>query len=67
VVYTDGVTEATNEAMEEYGLDRLITVCRRERESGDLAASVMADLGRFTGSEPIGDDRTLVVVRCLQR
>ncbi len=65
VLYTDGVTEATNEQDQEYGLDRL-----RERvmASWDLPAreiihTVIQDVIRFTGTRPQFDDITMMILK----
>jgi serine phosphatase RsbU (regulator of sigma subunit) len=63
VLYSDGVTEAMNEAGEQYGLDRLVDqVERGEHESAvDIHARIWNDVHRFA---PINvDDVTLMVVR----
>jgi phosphoserine phosphatase RsbU/P len=67
LLYTDGVTEATNEANEEFGLGRLETVAR---QSGDNSAEEMIwhlrqSLYDFAGNRPVADDTTLVVCRIL--
>jgi sigma-B regulation protein RsbU (phosphoserine phosphatase) len=61
--YTDGITEAMNEAGELYGeerLDRLVA-----SHAGDAAAlieRVLADVRTFEGVRPAADDRTLLAV-----
>lgn len=66
VAYTDGITEATDEAGREYGLERLREACHRHRSDGPasaLAAAIEADLERFTDGTTYPDDRTLLLVR----
>lgn len=65
VVYTDGITEAANEDEEEFGLDRLVEICRDGRSASfqDLIDSLDEALGDFVGDEPFGDDCTLVLLR----
>jgi serine phosphatase RsbU (regulator of sigma subunit) len=65
VVYSDGITEATNPDDEEYGLERLTRVCveNRGEDVETLASIIDADLGAFAQGEAITDDRTLVMVR----
>jgi serine phosphatase RsbU (regulator of sigma subunit) len=67
VIYTDGVTEAANPQGEEYGLERLVALCRRHAGSGApvLAASLQADLDAFACGVPFGDDRTFILLRRL--
>ena len=65
VLYSDGVTEAMNERLEQYGEERLKDVV--ERFSGmDPAAmlgEIKADMGAFTGAEPSHDDATLLILQ----
>ena len=65
VVYTDGITEATNPEDEEYGLERLTLVCleNRDKDVETLISAVAADLDDFAQGEAFADDRTLVVLR----
>lgn len=62
--YTDGVTEAKNEANEQFSEDRLIEILRR---SAGTAASVLSgivnEVGHFTGSAPQHDDITLLALK----
>lgn len=65
VLYTDGITEATNAAEEEYGLERLTAVCRRLRDCslGELVKGLGSDLAQFVRGQPFQDDRTIVLAR----
>lgn len=65
VLYTDGVTEATNAADEEFGLERLqqVVVPGRFLPLKDLGESVADELDKFVDGKPFGDDRTLVILR----
>ncbi len=65
VIYTDGITEAANDEEEEYGLDRLIAVCRERRAASleELAVAVETDLDDFVAGVPYADDRTLLMAR----
>lgn len=65
VIYTDGITEATNADDEEYGEERLETVCREHRSKplAELAQALRQDLLSFVGATPFADDRTLVMAR----
>lgn len=67
LLYSDGITEAENPGGEEYGLDRLLEVCRRNSSSGlgELVAAVDRDLDEFVDGRPYHDDRTLLVIRRL--
>ena len=65
VMYTDGITEATNEGEQMFGEDRLRDVIRAV--SGDHAEEILArviDAVRlFTGRHSQSDDITLMVIR----
>jgi serine phosphatase RsbU (regulator of sigma subunit) len=65
VLYTDGITEATNAAEDEYGGQRLEAVCRAHRDAPlpALQAAIEGDLDAFTGGVPYADDRTIVMLR----
>jgi serine phosphatase RsbU (regulator of sigma subunit) len=65
VLYSDGYTEAFNSELEEFGIDRLASVCAdgRDLPLAEVAAELERRLGEFTGGNPSGDDRTLVMLR----
>jgi phosphoserine phosphatase RsbU/P len=65
VIYTDGITEAANPAGDEYGIERLIELCRAHAHRGadTLAAALHQDLETFAQGVPFGDDRTFVLLR----
>lgn len=67
IFYTDGITEAHNENMEEFGYERLVKIAR---ECRDCSAEAMKDeilnsVKAFIGQETYSDDVTLVVVKWL--
>jgi serine phosphatase RsbU (regulator of sigma subunit) len=65
VLYTDGITEGRNPGGEEFGVDGLAGIVRREREK-DAAAiqdAVFRGLAEFTACAEPFDDRTLVIVK----
>jgi serine phosphatase RsbU (regulator of sigma subunit) len=64
-VYTDGVTEAFNDAEEEYGEKRLIAALRRHRkqESQAMVAAIVDEVREFGAREQY-DDITLIVAKC---
>lgn len=65
VVYSDGVTEGTNAAGEEFGLDRLINVVRNSiaLPAAAVRDKIESSLSAFTGSAPASDDITLVIAK----
>jgi len=65
VLYTDGITEATNDHELEFGRERLIQLIASSRAQpiGAIVRQVESALAAFTGNRPRSDDRTLLVVR----
>lgn len=67
VLYTDGITEAVNEAGEQFGDSRLVeatlTAMAAGADGAGVVATVLASLAGYAGKVPYGDDVTLVVVR----
>jgi serine phosphatase RsbU (regulator of sigma subunit)/pSer/pThr/pTyr-binding forkhead associated (FHA) protein len=66
-LYTDGVTEATSPAGEEFGLERLKGFLATElgRDPGSVDADLAKKLDEHASGEPFHDDRTLLMVRRL--
>jgi len=67
VIYTDGITEATNESGEEYGQERL---AKRILEGIELSAKLLIDhirkgVADFTERKFLDDDGTLFIVKAL--
>jgi len=72
VFYTDGITEAPgtdpqHHKVEEFGLDRLIEVCRAHQNlpARRIADEIFAAVERWCGNRAPNDDRTAMVVRRL--
>lgn len=65
LVYTDGLSEAANPEGEEYGVERLEAVLRRNLTEPleKLANDVEGDIEAFARGEPYADDRTFVLLR----
>jgi len=65
IVYSDGVTEANNLKEEEFGMDRLAEVIRRNlaASASGLRDRVESALSSFTQTAPANDDITLVIVK----
>jgi sigma-B regulation protein RsbU (phosphoserine phosphatase) len=64
VFYTDGITEARNDAGEMFGpgrLDEALENCHLDAQG--LIETVLATLKEFTGDQPPGDDQTVVVAK----
>jgi serine phosphatase RsbU (regulator of sigma subunit) len=64
VLFTDGVTEASNGQDEEYGEERLVAFLSALRASGpeELIEGLIADVLHFCGNVHTRDDMTLMVV-----
>ena len=65
MLFSDGITEATNDRDEPFGDERLIDAIQRSR---DLPARAICDaitsaVEVFGGTRPTVDDQTLLVVR----
>jgi serine phosphatase RsbU (regulator of sigma subunit) len=69
VVYTDGLTEACAPAgpTRQYGEERLAAAVARfaHLPAAEIVRELQADVARFCGERPAGDDRSLVVLRRL--
>jgi sigma-B regulation protein RsbU (phosphoserine phosphatase) len=65
LLYTDGLTEATNAGWELYGKDRLAAsvASRRELPLLRLRQEVLSEIHSFEGDRSPGDDRTLILLR----
>jgi serine phosphatase RsbU (regulator of sigma subunit) len=65
VMYTDGITEATDPLDEEFGLDALkvMLIAQRHAPLVALDAALLGELDRFTQGSPYLDDRTLLMLR----
>ena len=62
VVYTDGVSEATDTSGGMYGVQRVRELARTGRSASDLVAACREDLSVFRGAAPKADDVTLFVL-----
>ena len=67
VLYTDGITEAFNDADEDYGEQRLLEVIERNRRrsSREILTAIVDDVLAFSTREQ-RDDITVIVARCKQ-
>ncbi len=65
VLYSDGITEAENEAGEEYENPRLEEILRASGSlsAGELRDRIAAAVDAFVGEAPQKDDQTLVIAR----
>lgn len=65
LLYTDGITEASNERGEMYGEGRLVHALRqhRKRTPRELCALLLEEVQVFSRMSDYADDRTLVVIK----
>lgn len=65
ILFTDGVTEATNDEGEEYGTERLIHAARTARhlDPAAMVDRIFADVTDFSGRTPPEDDQTVVIAK----
>jgi sigma-B regulation protein RsbU (phosphoserine phosphatase) len=63
VLYSDGITEAENEAGEEFGNERLEGLLRASCTPAELRDRIAAAVDTFVGAASQIDDQTLVVAR----
>jgi phosphoserine phosphatase RsbU/P len=65
VGFTDGISEAMNEAEEEWGEEALADYVKARRGEGvkELIPEIMAGADAFAAGAPQHDDMTLVVLR----
>jgi len=65
VVFSDGVSESTNEQGEEFGIARLVDVVRRHRElrAASLRDRIEEALSLFVGKAHPADDMTLLILK----
>ena len=59
LLYSDGISEATNLKQEEFGTDRLRDLVRQRHVS---TASILADIRGFSGNQAAFDDATVVLI-----
>jgi sigma-B regulation protein RsbU (phosphoserine phosphatase) len=65
VIYSDGVTEATDPKYEEFGEDRFIEVLRAHRTepAAKIVDEVTQALAAWSAGSPPADDVTLIVAK----
>lgn len=67
VLYTDGITEASNAAGEQFGLDRLQQVIAGQngKRASEILDAIVNEVATHRDQEPLQDDLTLLVFRVL--
>lgn len=67
VIFSDGVTEAFNEAGEMFGEERVLEAARPvlAGTASEILAEIASSVRRFAGNTPAADDLTLLVAKIL--
>jgi len=65
-LYTDGITEAFDDAGEEFGEQRLVKALRQNagRAAEDIVTAIVEEVQRFSPRAQQHDDITLIVAKC---
>jgi serine phosphatase RsbU (regulator of sigma subunit) len=65
VIFSDGISESTNEQGEEFGVARLVEIVRRHRElrAASLRDRIEEELSLFIGKARPADDMTLLILK----
>ena len=65
LLYTDGVTDALNDQVQEFGLNRLCSVVKAHQteSAADVVRAVNQAVAEFVGDTPQFDDFTMVVLK----
>lgn len=63
--YTDGVIEATGESLDQFGIERLLSVMRENSHlpAEDLVEKIVGEVLAFSGAAPQFDDITLIALK----
>jgi sigma-B regulation protein RsbU (phosphoserine phosphatase) len=66
-LYTDGVTEATNEFNQEFGEDKLEQIIKfnADKNSKEIQEAVISGIHSFANEMPLKDDHTLIIIKFL--
>ena len=68
LLYTDGVTDATDAHLQDFGMERLrrVILDQQHAPATDVVAALEQAIGDFTGSTAPFDDIATVVIRCVK-
>jgi len=68
LLYTDGVTDATDAHLQDFGMERLqrVVLDHRHEPVADVVAALEQAIGDFAGSTAPFDDVAMVVIKCLK-
>ncbi|KAF2956068.1 SpoIIE family protein phosphatase [Marinitoga sp. 38H-ov] len=67
VLYTDGITEARNKNIEEFGLDKLIEIFKnnKDKSSKEITKIIIDELDKFVGEASQHDDTTIMIIKSI--
>lgn len=67
MLYTDGITEATNKKGKEFGLQRLIQLVQQHHNlsAQEIINRISTSLSGFIGKKPLHDDLTLTIAKIM--
>ena len=67
-LYTDGVTDATDAQLQDFGMERVqqVMLDHRHEPAADIVAALEQAIGDFAGSAAPFDDMAMVVMKCLK-
>lgn len=65
LLYTDGITEAENVKGEYFGIERLLSIIKKEYNKGscEITQKILSSVKRFSQPNKINDDLTIVVIK----
>lgn len=65
VIYSDGISEATDRAGEQFGTGRIEAVVRENRDASaeEIRNAILSVVHSYSRGVPVADDRTLLVCR----
>ena len=65
LLFTDGITEAENDAGEQYGIERLCDSLQRNlaQDAKHIQRAIVEDVMAFIGKQTVFDDLTLLVIK----
>jgi sigma-B regulation protein RsbU (phosphoserine phosphatase) len=67
IFFSDGITDAQNEAGDMFGDDRLKAIVKKHqhKSASKIAEAILADVSKFQAGKEHFDDETVVVLRVL--
>jgi sigma-B regulation protein RsbU (phosphoserine phosphatase) len=65
LIYSDGITESTDEKFEPYGENKLLELLQKMKSSSpkEITYSILDDVVKFSKNGSYSDDKTLVVIK----